>query len=914
MAYSAVSLNHPATPMPPISSDQKLQLLLERSECAMIVLDADAIIQEWSSGAERLLGWSAQEAVGLPAALIQAPHDRAPDSAQVDLERVRALGRSTLSRAFLRRDGTTVSCEGTLDALRAGAGPDDELLGFGLVLHACRSTDVSQEHLRLATEAAQLGIWTWDVARDTVTWQNPRMAAIFGVGAGQDSVNAARLTQDYLHPDDVGLFQLAVERSLLLGERFHFVGRFWPQGTRANDVQPCWLEMTGIRQTDPGDTPVIIGTAADITERKRDEEDLRQARMRLEATLSAAEVASWIWDIQHDRVIADRNLSKLFGVAEDLAPGAPLARYVGNLHPEDMPAVSRLIQRAIDTGEPYHATYRVLAAGSGWRWLDARGRVEYDDLGRPATLTGVAIDITRQRALQDSYRLTEERYRTLITSMDQAFGIVQVLLDEQGKPRDYRFEEVNRALEQQSGLVNAAGRTIREMVPAIESRWIEIYGRVALTRKPERFIEHSAAMGYWWDVYATPIGEPHELRIAILFTDVTARRQAEENLRQLAADLSEANRRKTEFLATLAHELRNPLAPLRTGLDLIRLGASGAQPNGKVLDMMDRQLRQMVHLIDDLMDLSRINSGKIVLKTACVDLRTIVENAVETALPALEAARHELQLDLPRDPVMIDADATRLVQILGNLLANAIKYTPNGGHIRVAAGLDAASVALSVRDSGIGIPHEEQEGVFDMFSQVSRNMGRAQGGLGIGLSLVRSLAAMHGGAIAVTSPGTGQGSTFTLTLPLAPACQPDHDGARRVADERGVPGQRALRVLVADDNVDAASMLASLLRAAGHATETVHDGVRAAAHIEASRPDVAILDIGMPGLNGYEVAQKIRSLPGMEQVVLVALTGWGGDSDRRRSQLAGFDAHLTKPAGFAELKRLLADVSATPRP
>jgi len=914
MAYSAVSLNHPATPMPPISSDQKLQLLLEHSECAMIVLDADAIIQEWSSGAERLLGWSAQEAIGLPAALIQAPHDRAPDSAQADLERVRALGRTTLSRAFLRRDGTTVSCEGTLDALRAGAGPDDELLGFGLVLRACRATDVSQEHLRLATEAAQLGIWTWDVARDTVTWQNPRMAAIFGVGAGQDSVNAARLTQDYLHPDDVGLFQLAVERTLLLGERFHFVGRFWPQGTRANDVQPCWLEMTGIRQTDPGDTPVIIGTAADITERKRDEEDLRQARMRLEATLSAAEVASWIWDIQHDRVIADRNLSKLFGVAEDLAPGAPLARYVGNLHPEDMPAVSRLIQRAIDTGEPYHATYRVLAAGSGWRWLDARGRVEYDDLGRPATLTGVAIDITRQRALQDSYRLTEERYRTLITSMDQAFGIVQVLLDEQGKPRDYRFEEVNRALEQQSGLVNAAGRTIREMVPAIESRWIEIYGRVALTRKPERFIEHSAAMGYWWDVYATPIGEPHELRIAILFTDVTARRQAEENLRQLAADLSEANRRKTEFLATLAHELRNPLAPLRTGLDLIRLGASGAQPNGKVLDMMDRQLRQMVHLIDDLMDLSRINSGKIVLKTACIDLRTTVENAVETALPALEAARHELQLDLPRDPVMIDADATRLAQILGNLLANAIKYTPNGGHIRVAAGLDAASVALSVRDSGIGIPHEEQEGVFDMFSQVSRNMGRAQGGLGIGLSLVRSLAAMHGGAIAVTSPGAGQGSTFTLTLPLAPACQPDHDGARRVADERGVPGQRALRVLVADDNVDAASMLASLLRAAGHATETVHDGVRAAAHIEASRPDVAILDIGMPGLNGYEVAQKIRRLPGMEQVVLVALTGWGGDSDRRRSQLAGFDAHLTKPAGFAELKRLLADVSATPRP
>ena len=897
--------------MSSLSSDQKLQLLLDHTECAMIVLDAHATIQEWSAGAERLLGWSAQEAMGLPAALIQAPQDREPGAAQADLERARALGRAPLTRAFLRRDGATVECEGTLGALRADDG--QTLLGFALVLRACRSADVSQEHLRLATEAAQLGIWTWDVARDTVTWQNARMAAIFGVGAGQDSVNAARLTHDYLHPDDVTLFQQAVERTLLRGERFHFVGRFWPQGTRRDHNAPCWLEMTGMQHADAGDSPVIIGTAADITERKRTEDDLRQARMRLEATLSAAEVASWIWDIQHDRVIADRNLSKLFGVAEDLAPGAPLARYVGNLHPEDLPEVSRLIQRAIDSGEPYHATYRVLAAGAGWRWLEARGRVEYDEHGRPMTLTGVAIDITRQRALQDSYRLTEERYRTLITSMDQAFGIVQVLLDEHGKPRDYRFEEVNRALEQQSGLVNAAGRTIREMVPAIESRWIEIYGRVALTRKPERFVEHSAAMGYWWDVYATPMGEPEELRIAILFTDVTARRQAEENLRQLAADLSEANRRKTEFLATLAHELRNPLAPLRTGLDLIRMAAPAAQPNPRVLDMMDRQLRQMVHLIDDLMDLSRINSGKIVLKTACIDLRTTVENAVETALPALEAAHHQLQLDLPREPVMVDADATRLAQILSNLLTNAVKYTPNGGRIALAAERDETSVAVSVRDSGIGIPLEEQEGVFDMFSQVSRNMGRAQGGLGIGLSLVRSLAAMHGGAIAVTSPGAGQGSTFTLTLPLAPACQPAYDGGRHAADERPLPGQRALRVLVADDNVDAASMLASLLRAAGHSTETVHDGVSAAARIQTSRPDVAILDIGMPGLNGYEVAQQVRSRPGMEHVMLVALTGWGGDSDRKRAQLAGFDAHLTKPAGFAELKRLLADVSALPR-
>ena len=894
-----------------LSSAQRFQLLAEQaSDSALIVADTDGLILDWSPGAARLFGWSAVEAQGQPLAILFGDQEW--------------TGEPGLRR-LLHKDGAALACDADVTRM---VDDDGAPIGFGVVARRAAGSrerlHKTEEQLRLAAEAAQLGIWSWDVGHDIVTWENGHMHEIFGVPGPEHDINAARLMADYLHPDDVDGFRQAARRTLEHGERFCFAGRF----CRLPEREERWLELTGILQSRSGDSDAdgnnggatVTGTAADITERKRSEQALSQARMRLEATMSAAEVASWIWDIQNDRVMGDRNLTQLFGIADALAAGAPLSIYVANIHPDDMDEMALQVQHAIDTGEPYRSTYRIAHPGApgGWRWVNARGRVDYDDEGRAATLNGVVLDITRQRALQDASRLLEERYHTLITSMDQAFGFLRVLLDEDGKPTDYRFEVVNRALEEQSGLVNAAGRTIREMVPDIEMKWIEIYGRVALSRKPERFIEHSAAMGYWWDVYATPMGEPEELRIAILFTDVTARKQAEENLRQLAADLSEANRRKMEFLATLAHELRNPLAPLRTGLDLMRLNERRAhrddttKGNASLLEMMDRQLRQMVHLIDDLMDVSRINSGKIVLKTECIDIADAVHNAVEAVRPALTAARHEFSLAPLGHPAMVQADPTRLTQILVNLLTNAAKYTPQGGRIALTVTSAGGALQVEVADNGVGIPPEEQAGVFEMFSQVSKNMGRAQGGLGIGLSLVRSLVEMHGGAIALSSAGAGQGSAFTVTLPLAPDCAPGLAVDLRPAEERAgrSPGLPGLRVLVADDNVDAAGMLVSLLRAAGHAPEAVHDGRAALARIGAAPPDLAILDIGMPGLNGYEVAQQVRRTSALDGVVLVALTGWGGAQDRERARRAGFDAHLTKPAGFAELKRLIADIAA----
>lgn len=756
----------------------------------------------------------------------------------------------------------------------------------------------AKDQANLATEAAQLGIWTWDVRQASGTWENARMFEIFNVPSQQAQIRAAHVSA-FLDTEDVDRFQQTLDETVQHGIRFHFIGQF----RRLGEPSLRWLELTGIRQilTESG-AVTVIGTAADITTKRASEEALKEATLRFEATLSAAEVASWIWDIKNDSIIGDRNLTRLFGVADELASSGPLALYTQAIHPADRAQVAADIRRAIDDKAFYSASYRVMGTDGAYRSVIARGRVIFDHLDQPETLAGVTLDITSQTDAQAALRVTQERYHTLIASMDEAFGIVQVVLDDSGNPVDYRFEDVNHALEIQSGLVNAAGRTIREMVPDIEPYWIETYGRVALSRQPERFIKHSAAMGYWWDVYAAPIGEPEELRIAILFSDVTARKKAEDDLRQLAADLSEANRRKTEFLATLAHELRNPLAPVRSGLDLLRMADTSAQRKEKVLEMMDRQLKHMVHLIDDLMEVSRINSGKIVLLRAPTTLQFIVAQALDATQPAIASARHQLEVHLPEQEVLLDADATRMVQVLANLLTNAAKYTPDGGTITLTAAMAGELLTISVQDTGIGIPENEQQRIFDMFGQVTGHQHYAQGGLGIGLALVRSLVAMHGGTVAASSPGVGLGATFTVTLPVLALAV---TGCAPLAASMQQHPIRPLTIVIADDNRDAAEALGSLLQLEGHTAHIVHDGIAAVNAILERTPDVALVDIGMPGLNGYEVATEVRSKLPPGETLLAALSGWGGEANEQRAAEAGFDAHLTKPVGLDDLTRLL---------
>jgi CheY-like chemotaxis protein/two-component sensor histidine kinase len=387
-----------------------------------------------------------------------------------------------------------------------------------------------------------------------------------------------------------------------------------------------------------------------------------------------------------------------------------------------------------------------------------------------------------------------------------------------------------------------------------------------------------------------------------LGVDITRRKQADDELRRLNAELSEADRRKDEFLATLAHELRNPLAPITHALEVLRLKDPVDADTRWSRDIIERQIRHLTRLVDDLLDLARISRGKVQLRRERIDLAAVLHGALEAARPLIDAQRHTVTLVLPDEPLPVDADAIRLTQVVLNLLNNAVKYTPPGGQITLAAERGAGELLIKVRDSGIGIAREHLSGVFEMFSQVAPALERSQGGLGIGLALARGLVELHGGMISAHSEGPGRGSEFVVHLlpaTIAGAGAPAH------ADDGAAPPSGRRRVLIVDDNRDAADSLALMLSLSGHETHAIYDGAAALELAARFMPDVVLLDIGMPELNGYEVAERLRRLPWGHRVVLIALTGWGQDEDRRRALAAGFDHHLTKPVDPQRLATLL---------
>jgi PAS domain S-box-containing protein len=385
--------------------------------------------------------------------------------------------------------------------------------------------------------------------------------------------------------------------------------------------------------------------------------------------------------------------------------------------------------------------------------------------------------------------------------------------------------------------------------------------------------------------------------------DITERKRNEDELREIAAKLSEANRRKTEFLATLAHELRNPLAPIRTGLELMKMARGDEATLEETRSVMERQTRQLIALVDDLLDVSRITRGKLELRKCRIKLSDVVQSAVEASTPFIEEAGHKLVVSVPQQPIHLDADPNRLAQVVSNLLNNAAKYTPEGGHIWLSVERQGNEVLIAIRDDGLGIAHEMQERIFEMFAQIDRPMEKGYTGLGIGLTLVKSLTEMHGGRIEVRSDGVNQGSEFIARLPILDE-MPVTEETPPTLREAASAGK--LRVLVVDDNKAAMEILAKVVKMLGNEVHTASDGQDGVAAAAVFLPDIILMDIGMPKMNGYEAARQIRQQPWGATMYLVALTGWGQDEDKRRTKEAGFDYHLVKPAEPSELKRLFA--------
>ncbi len=385
------------------------------------------------------------------------------------------------------------------------------------------------------------------------------------------------------------------------------------------------------------------------------------------------------------------------------------------------------------------------------------------------------------------------------------------------------------------------------------------------------------------------------------------RGRIEKELRRRAEQLAEMDRRKDEFLATLAHELRNPLAPIRNSLNILRLSCRTGPAPEHVLEMMERQVSHMVRLVDDLMEVSRITRGKIDLHKERTELAAIIRSAVDTSRPLIEAARHQLAVSVPTEPLILEVDSVRLSQVIANLLNNAAKYTEEGGQIWLTTRREQDHVVISIRDTGVGIPAEMLPRIFDMFAQVDRTLKRSQGGLGIGLHLARTLVEMHGGKIEAHSQGPGQGSEFILRFPLAQTDSSGEESCSRMYDPR-TGGSSQHRILIVDDNHDVADSLLILLQFLGADTFVAYDGQSALDALRIYRPSVVFLDIGMPGMDGHEVARQMRRMPEGRDVAIIAMTGWGQEEDRRRSKANGFNDHLVKPVNADALQALLASL------
>jgi PAS domain S-box-containing protein len=661
-----------------------------------------------------------------------------------------------------------------------------------------------------------------------------------------------------------------------------------PDGTRI----ACMPYPTPLRGAD-GMIVGAINLLVDITDRKRAEADLRDSEQRFIQFMHNLPGLAWIKDLQGRYVYANEAAERAFA--------RPLDELLGHTDQEIFPPETAAEFAANDL--------RVLESASCIETIET---LEHDDGavhhsivskfpipgrdGDTALIGGVAVDVTELKQTEQALRRSEAWFRTLAEASPALIWRV----DPNGE-----FTYVNPPYLEYFG---------RHEDEVLDRGWFPLLhpddagAYMAAVNSAQRQrgrlcaavrVRHRNGDWRWIESYALPLfGEDGEYLGHIgTSLDITERKQVEEAL-------SEADTRKDEFLAMLAHELRGPLAPIRNSIELLRrTAAPGAEG---VLGMLDRQVGQLVRLVDDLLDVGRISRGRIELRRERLDIRQVVQHAVEAVGPLCRDLAQTLTVDLPADPAFVDGDPARLAQVLGNLLSNASKFTPRGGRLSVTVeppSGEPPNVVIRVRDTGIGIAAEQIAQIFDLFMQVDTSLERVGGGLGIGLTLVRTLVGMHGGTVEVRSEGPGCGSEFVVRLPRVDALPA---AAPRSGDRSAARVPR--RILVVDDNRDSADSLCALLRLDGHEVTAAYDGLEAVSAAAEFAPDLVLLDIGLPKLNGFEAARRIRQQRGESCPVLVALTGWGQDSDRKTSREAGFDAHLVKPVDESALTNLIAEL------
>jgi PAS domain S-box-containing protein len=620
---------------------------------------------------------------------------------------------------------------------------------------------------------------------------------------------------------------------------------------------------------------------------------------QLRLALEAGGMGTWEYTIETGTVKWSPGLEAIHGYAPGGFPGT-FEAFRNEIHPDDRERVLQAIGETVEQRRDHHVEYRIVRPYGTVRWVEGRGQLFLDAEGRPQRMVGVCLDVTDRKQEEEKFRLAVE-----------AAPAAMLMVDERGT-----IVLMNALTEQLLGYARdeLVGQPIDRLVPP------RFRGRHREYRAGFLAESRARPMGAGRDLYAlrkdgselpveiglSPMDTAAGRFVLAAVTDITQRKRAETMLQQ-------ADQRKDEFLAMLAHELRNPLGAIANAAQLLKqLGP----PEGnlrRARDVIDRQAAHLARIVEDLLDVSRISRGQIVLRKEAIPVAGAVALALETTRPLIESRRQKLTSVLPPEPIWVDGDATRLAQVIGNLLGNASRYTAQGGAISLTVQREAAAVALRVLDTGIGISAEMLPRVFDLFVQGGRSPDRAPGGLGLGLTLARRLTEMHGGTLEASSAGLGTGSEFVVRLPIL-AGQP-----RAAGHTRPVVVYEAVRrrILVVDDNADAAETLALALGMAGHDVRSAADAPSALEVASGFRPEVVILDIGLPGMDGYELARRLRVEEKGDTIVLVALTGYGQEEDRRRGAEAGFDHYLVKPVRPDAILAVLGPVPPaldSPRP
>jgi PAS domain S-box-containing protein len=715
-----------------------------------------------------------------------------------------------------------------------------------------------------------------------------------------------------IHPDDLpGVMD--VFHRLLRGET--------PPVTEARVISQPGAWMTGEFATAPivrdGRVVEVWGISRDITERKRNEEALRQAEERLRVALESARLVAWDWDLATNRIVCSDTAADLFGIQAGSAE-----EFLRLIHPEDQAAVRETITRTIAAGGSYDVEFRVPLRSGEVRWIAEKGKTHCDTHGRPQRVVGVCADISGRKRSDEVLRQSQRQLQLaceaarlgwwdwdLQTGALAWSGYHEAIF---GLPPGSFNGTYGTFLscvhpEDRDRLARAVARAIREHTP-YEEEYRVVW--------PDASTHWATGKGH---CYYDDEGRP--VRMSGVVAEITARKQADEERRQLLAreqlaraeaerllkEVCEADRRKDEFLAMLAHELRNPLAPIRNAVHLLREAGGAGPVANQARAVMERQVRHLARLVDDLLDVSRIARGKIRLRRERLDLVEVLRAAAEDHRAPLAEAGLDFRVDFPPGPASVRGDSTRLAQVLDNLLVNAAKFTDAGGRVAVCMTLDPDRrlATVTVRDTGIGIDPELLPHLFEAFIQADRSLDRSRGGLGLGLALVRGLVQLHGGEVSAASEGLGHGATFTFWVPLL------REAATHVPEKAPArsPARRGRRVLIIEDNHDTAETLRTLLELAGHEVAVAYAGPAGVETARQVQPEVVLSDLGLPGMDGFAVARALRHDPATAGARLIAVTGYGQEEDQRRARDAGFDQHLVKPVDPAELLRVVEMVA-----